>query len=349
MRSLLAPISFIVSAVTSIRNWMFDDGIIKSWHVDVPTICVGNMSVGGAGKTPHVEYIVRMLSPRFKVGVLSRGYKRRSSGFILADENSTVDDLGDEPMQMHEHFPDVPIAVCEHRVRGINQLCRMVPDLQVVVLDDGFQHRRLKAGFYVLLTPHDRLYVNDHVMPWGSLREPISGAMRAQAVVVTKCPPNMQPIDKRVITSALKILPFQQLYFSSFSYGKPYRVFTPENDEANVMGTIRPIVVTGIVHPEYLTAELDNMQIEYQLLAFADHHRFTRGDINKITNAYKEHYANCILTTEKDAERLRNCPYLTDEIKHVLYAMPIEVDMQNQTELFQKQIIDYVTENNRNR
>ena len=346
MRFLLAPLSWLYSLYVHFRNWLYDENILKSRTVSVPTICVGNLTVGGAGKTPHTEYIAGILSRQFKVAILSRGYKRKTSGFVLADEHSTVQQLGDEAMQMHLHFPDIPVAVAENRVRGINELLRLFPDLQCVILDDGYQHRRLRCGFYVLLTPFDRLYVNDHLVPWGRLREPADAALRANAVVVTKCSDEMQPIEKRVITSALALPPFMQLYFSSFSYGKPYPVFEGAQTMADDF-KIRPIVITGIAHPEYLAHAMTNMHWDFKLLSFPDHHRYNKIDVKNIMHAYKRHHANCIITTEKDAVRLRNCKSLTNDMKRVLYALPISVDMQSQTDSFAEQVITYVTENNR--
>ncbi len=348
MRFLLAPISWIYALVVKFRNWLYDEGILKSWEADVPTICVGNLAVGGAGKTPHVAYIASLLSSRFKVAVLSRGYKRKTSGFVVATAHTTVYDIGDEAYQLYSNQPDVVVAVCEDRVKGIKQLMQLYPDLQVVILDDGYQHRKLKCGMYVLLTPFNKLYVNDHLVPWGQLREPVDAALRANSIVVTKCPENMQPIDQRVITSALYLPPFQQLYFSSIKYGQLYPLF----DEAQPLDpdmVMRPLIVAGIAHPEYLIAHFKQMEINYRILEFADHHYFSKSDIAKIQAKYKSYHSNCIITTEKDAARLVACKYLTEQIKKVLYVLPISADLQTQTDNFNNQILTYVTENNRNR
>lgn len=348
MHPLLAPISWIYAIIVKFRNWLYDEGILKSWEVDVPTICVGNLAVGGSGKTPHVAYIAKLLSQQFKVAVLSRGYKRKSSGFVLANDSSTVFDLGDEAFQLHKSQPNITVAVCEHRVKGIQQLMQLQPDLQVVILDDGFQHRKLKCGMYILLTPHDKLYVNDHLLPWGRLREPVDAALRANCIVVTKCPNEMQPIEQRVITSALQMPPFQQLYFSSIRYGNIYPLFDNVPSIDNIK-TLRPLIVIGIAQPEYLINHFKELEINYHVLEFGDHHQFTKSDISKIQSKYKSYHSNCIITTEKDAVRLQACKYMTEQIKSTIYVIPIEVDLSTQTENFNNQIITYVTENNRNR
>ncbi|MBR3565188.1 MAG: tetraacyldisaccharide 4'-kinase [Paludibacteraceae bacterium] len=349
MRFLLAPLSWIYYLIVEIRNWLFDEGVLRSWSVSVPTICVGNLVVGGTGKTPHVEYLVRKLSPEFKVAVLSRGYKRKTSGFVLADETSTAVELGDEMLQLHQHFPDVPVAVCEHRVRGINLLLKSVPDIDVVILDDGMQHRHLKVGFTILLTAYEDLYVNDYVLPLGRLREPQSGSLRANAIIVTKCP-EMQPIERRVVASEIKITPFQSLYFSTLEYGELYPVFPDyckplQLDEKKH----RPLILTGIVNNKPLEDELQKRGIDYKLMAFADHHWYTKLDIKTIEETFANSYLDCIVTTEKDAARLKSCTFLSDKIKRVLYAVPIQVKINSNEDNLIKQISLYVTENNRNR
>lgn len=348
MRFLLAPISWIYSLIVRLRNLLYDEGILRSHEVEIPTICVGNLALGGTGKTPHVEYIASVLSRQFKVAILSRGYKRKSRGFVLADSNSTAALLGDEVMQMHLHFPDIPIAVCNHRVKGIQQLMSQIPDLQVVILDDGFQHRRLKCGFNILLTPYDKLYTNDHVIPLGRLREPAEGATRANGVIVTKCTEQMTPIERRVIVSSLHVHPFQKVWFSKYNYGEIYAVFEnamPLPDKSK----LRPLILTGIAHPEYLIETIDKTGLDYSHLRFDDHHNFTKSDMEKIRRACKVHRANCIITTEKDAVRLYENKFLTDDIKSMLYALPIQVEILQDAEVLIKQIISYVTENNRNR
>lgn len=327
---------------------MFDANILYSHTVDIPTICVGNLSAGGAGKTPHVIYLAKELSKTIHVAVLLRGYRRKTSGFILVNDDSTVSQVGDEALMLHQLLPDIPVAVSEYRVKGIKMLKKQYPELEAVILDDGFQHRQLKCGYYILLTPYDKLYVNDHLLPYGTLREPVSAALRANTIVVTKCPEDLRPIDQRVIVSSLKPYPFQTLVFSKCTYRQPYPLY-PEFAEPLGDIKLRPLVLTGIVHPEYIYRDLESKNIEFAKLAFPDHHKFTKSDSKKIEELYKTSHANCILTTEKDAERLRACQYLSDRIKKIIYILPMQIELLNKSNLFINPIIAYVTENNRDR
>lgn len=223
--------------VVWIRNLLYDDHILHSTKVAIPTIGVGNLAVGGTGKTPMTEYLVSLLSKRYKVAVLSRGYGRTTKGFRLANAQDTAYTIGDEPMQIYTHFPNIPVAVCADRVKGVKRLQHLFPDLQCVILDDAYQHRPLRCGCYILLTPYDRLYVHDHMLPWGKLRDVPSQSIRANVVVVTKCPEKMLPIDRRVVANALQLPSYQQLVFSRIVY-RP--LVLP--------GT--PLLLTGIANPQ---------------------------------------------------------------------------------------------------
>ncbi|MGN1247581.1 MAG: tetraacyldisaccharide 4'-kinase, partial [Paludibacteraceae bacterium] len=181
MRTLLAPISWLYGLVLAIRHTLYDNHLLPSHEADIPTICVGNLAVGGTGKTPHVEYLIRLLSPRYKVAVLSRGYKRKTRGFVLADEHASASTIGDEAMQIHSKFPHVAVAVCEDRVRGVRMLKKQVEGLQVVILDDAYQHRAIRCGYYILLTPYNQLYIDDHLLPWGRLRDLKARALKANS------------------------------------------------------------------------------------------------------------------------------------------------------------------------
>lgn len=312
---------------------MYDRHLLPSFSVDVPTICVGNLAVGGTGKTPMTAYIVQLLlSEGYHPAVLSRGYKRRTRGFVLADTNSTVETIGDEAMQMHCAFPDVPVAVCENRIRGIRQLQKQVEQLDVVVLDDAMQHRALRCGFTVLLTPYDKLYIYDHMLPWGTLRDLPSRALKADAVVVTKCPQDIKPIDMRVVDNRLHLPTFQQLHFSTVDY-----------DPIAQKGT--PLVLTGIANPQYMYEHVRQQYPQAQLLAYPDHHRYTPADLETILE--KSKYCDFVLTTEKDIQRLHTTPLaerLSEQGKQLI-ALPIRVRFCTPKELFDKQIIRYVHEN----
>jgi tetraacyldisaccharide 4'-kinase len=312
---------------------LYDNHILPAQSVALPTICVGNLAVGGTGKTPHVEYLVQLLQSRYKIAVLSRGYGRKTHGFLMADAQATANTIGDEPMQIHRHFPDIPVAVCENRVRGIKQLQRMVNDLQVVILDDALQHRKIKCGMNVLLTTADNLYINDHLLPLGHLRDLKHRSLAAHAIIVTKCPENMRPIDKRVIDNMLHLPAFQQLYFSRFKY----QDFEPSLTEHKQ----KVLVLSAIANPQYLFCHVKKTFPKATCLAFPDHHRFTKKDEALIENKAKKH--DVVFTTAKDYERLllTNLPnVLGDKLQVIPVTVQIDVDAKS----FEKQVITYIDE-----
>ena len=331
--ALFIPLSWLYTLGVAIRHALFDQHLLPSFTVNIPTICVGNLAVGGTGKTPMTAYIVRLLQEHgYHPAVLSRGYKRATKGFILADSYSTVETIGDEAMQMHRAFPDVPIAVCEHRVRGVKQLMRQVEHLDVVVLDDAMQHRTLRCGFTVLLTPYDHLYIDDHMLPWGTLRDLPSRALKADAVVVTKCPDGMRPIDMRVVDNRLHLPTYQLLHFTGIQYA-------PMEQE----GT--PLVLCGIAQPKYMIDYVRTLYPQAELMAYPDHHHYTLSDIDAIMEKAK--YYDFVLTTEKDIQRLRTTP-LVERLqaqKKRLIALPISVKFYTPHEAFDRQILTYVHEN----
>ena len=331
--ALYIPLSWAYTLGVAIRHVMYNQHMLPSSTVSVPTICVGNLSVGGTGKTPMTEYIVRLLLDHgYHPAVLSRGYKRRTRGFRLADDTSTVETIGDEAMQMHRTFPDVPIAVCENRVRGVRQLKRQIDSIDVVVLDDALQHRAIRCGLTILLTPYDHLYIDDHMLPWGTLRDLPSRALKADAVVVTKCPDTMLPIDMRVVDNRLHLPTYQQLHFAGISYAPM------EQD-----GT--PLVLCGIAQPQYLMDYVLRQYPNAQLMAFPDHHRYTPKDLEAILK--KAQQFDFVLTTEKDMQRLRTTP-LVDQLQAQgkrLIALPIRQRFLSPKETFDRQILTYVREN----
>lgn len=335
LKALTIPLSWLYTAGVAIRHMLYDEHVLPSFTVSVPTICVGNLAMGGTGKTPMVEYLIQLLTAHgCHPAVLSRGYKRRTHGFVMADASSSVYTIGDEAMQLHRKFPDTPIAVCESRVRGAKQLQRMVKDLDVIILDDAMQHRSLRCGFTILLTPYDHLYINDHMVPWGTLRDLPHRALKADAVVVTKCPDTMQPIDMRVIDNKLHLPTYQQLHFTGLSYA-------PMEQE----GT--PLVLCGIARPQYLMDYVRSRYPHAELMAFPDHHQYSAKDIRRIMD--KARHYDFILTTEKDYQRLRTTDIteqLTMQNKRLI-ALPVSVRFCTPHELFDKQILTYVHENNR--
>ena len=328
-------LSWLYQVGINIRHWLYDKRLLPSFPVKIPTICVGNLAVGGTGKTPMTAYIVQLLLDKgYRPAVLSRGYKRKTRGFLLADSQSTVRTIGDEAMQMHRAFPDVPVAVCEHRVLGIHQLQRQVPDLDVVILDDAMQHRRLRCGFTVLLTSYDRLYIDDHLLPWGTLRDIPSRALKADTIVVTKCSDSMRPIDMRVIDNRLHLPTFQQLHFAGIEYA-------PLTEKGN------PLVLTGIAHPEYMIAHVQQQYPQAELLAFPDHHAFTEADLEAILTQAK--HFDFVLTTEKDMQRLESTDLkarLAAQGK-ALIALPIRTRFLTPHKNFDQQILHYVKENHK--
>lgn len=319
--------SWMYGLAVWVRNILFEEHLLYVHHPDVPTICVGNLSVGGTGKTPHTEYIVALLSRAgYKVAVLSRGYKRKTKGFVLADEHATATTIGDEPRQMQLRFPNVPIAVCEDRVRGLKMLMKQMPDVDIVVLDDAFQHRWVRCGLNILLTPFDRLYVHDHLLPYGRLREPAHSSLRAEMIVVTKCPPTMLPIDRRVVFNHLSPAAFQDLVFSRTAYPQSL----PE----------KMYVLTGIAQPHYLLAYLGDRVVNS--IAFPDHRRFTAADMARIESTFTGPYP--IVTTEKDYVRLTESPFISEALLSRLQPLPITVDFGEDTEAFERRILRYARE-----
>jgi len=311
-----------------IRHWLYDDRLLPSQSHKIATICVGNLAVGGTGKTPHVEYLVQTLSQAHHIALLLRGYGRKTRGFLLADADSTANTIGDEAMQLHRKFPNIPVAVCENRNKGVKQLQRMYPDLQAVILDDAMQHRAIRCGLTVLLTAQDNLYIDDHLLPYGRLRDLKHRSLSAQAVIVTKCPDTFRPIDKRVVDNRLRLPAFQQLYFSKMVY--------PELPK----GFKKPLVLAGIADPKPFFEHIRAEYPQAQLLAFRDHHRFTKRDIRRLTDMLPNY--DVVFTTEKDYERILLTP-LPEMLGDKLVTVPIQVEL-DQPELLSRQIGIYLNE-----
>ena len=354
----LSPLSWLYGLGVGLRNKLFDWGWLRSKSFDVPVICIGNLAVGGTGKTPHTEYLIKLLQANgLNVATLSRGYKRKSHGYVLANAQSDAHQIGDEPEQMKHKFPHIRVAVDENRCRGIEQLLKLKdPGVEVVLLDDAFQHRYVKAGLNILLTDYHRLLCDDVLLPAGRLREPASGKNRAQIVIVTKCPDNIKPIDFNIITKRLHLFPYQQLYFSRFCYGKLQPLFpqTGSNPQtfSLLKGSEQVLLVTGIASPAPLQKEVESYTPHVKLLAFADHHNFTAKDLQQIEEQFSllEKDNRLIITTEKDAARLKLHPALDERLKPYIYVLPIEIEiLQNQQPMFNQNIIDYVRTYSRNR
>jgi tetraacyldisaccharide 4'-kinase len=337
LRKILLPFSVLYGLITSIRNFLFDKGIFKSYSFGLPVIAVGNLSVGGTGKTPLIEYLIRLLSPEYQVATLSRGYKRKSEGFVLADENSDAALLGDEPFQFYKKFPNINVAVDADRRNGIERLLEITRP-EIILLDDAYQHRKVRAGFYILLTAYGDLYVNDFILPAGNLREGRSGAERAGIIVVTKCPPNLSAKEQYDIKRKLKIDLDQKLCFTTIAYDT--FVFSEESQLAvSEIKDVDKLLLAGIAKPEPFFAYLqsDNDVV----MTFPDHHHFTEKDIAEIKNKAQD---KKIITTEKDFVRLKG--KLPDS---QLFYLPIKSDFISGGDDFDKTILNYVGKSSRNR
>ncbi|RRJ92547.1 tetraacyldisaccharide 4'-kinase [Flavobacterium macacae] len=334
LRKILFPFAVLYGFITSFRNFLFDKGILKSHSFDLPIIAVGNLSVGGTGKTPQIEYLIRLLSPTNKIATLSRGYKRKSEGFILADASSNAEILGDEPFQFYQKFPNILVAVDANRKNGIEQLIQ-ISEPDIILLDDAFQHRKVKAGFYILLTAYNDLYANDFILPTGNLRESRSGAERANIVVVTKCPPNLSDKEKNDIERKLQLESLQKLFFTSIAYDK--FIFSEESQiSVAEIKNSEKLLLAGIAKPEPFFDHLKNEKDI--ILTYPDHHHFSEKDVAEIKEMSK---GKIIITTEKDFVRLKgNLP------KEQLFYLPIKSEFLQNQEFFNKTILNYV-ENNR--
>ena len=350
----LLPLSWLYGVGVGFRNMLFEMGILKSRSFSVPVISVGNITVGGTGKTPHVEYLIRLLKDNYKVAVLSRGYKRKSHGFLQADENATVRDIGDEPFQMKTKFPDITIAVDNKRTRGITKLTSGDKDSQpdVILLDDAFQHRYVKPGINIMLVDYHRLIIYDKLLPSGRLREPVKSKDRADIVIITKCPTDMKPMEYRVITKAMSLYPYQQLFFSTHEY-EPLRPAFQNNQTNRSIQSLQNhhvLLLSGIASPEQMFIDLQERAGQITPLSFSDHHNFSKKDIMQINEVFAGLPSpKVIITTEKDETRLLNTEGLSDEVKRSLYVLPVRIRfMLDQEETFNKNIISYVRKNSRN-
>ena len=321
LRKILFPIGFIYWLITFIRNWLYDVGFFKSKSYDLPIIAIGNLSAGGTGKTPHTEYLIRLLKDNHKVAVLSRGYKRSTKGFVLANEAISAHELGDESYQIKAKFPDITVAVCEDRQTGIEKLISEInPD--VILLDDAFQHRKVKAGFYVLLTAYDDLFADDYILPFGNLRESAMGKKRANLVIVTKCPTVLSEQEQEKVKRKLKVK--VPVFFTSIAYDT--EVFGIENNiKVSEIISKEKVIVAGIAKPKYFIDYLNSGKDK--VLIYPDHHNFSNQEITELNSLAQD---KTIVTTEKDFVRLNG------KIKFdKLFYLPIKVNFLNSENEFQ--------------
>lgn len=349
----MLPLSWLYGLGVRLRNQLFELGILKSRSFDIPIISVGNITVGGSGKTPHVEYLIRLLKDHAKVAVLSRGYKRKSKGYVLAGDETPMKDIGDEPFQMKTKFPDTHVAVDKNRCHGIDMLTgnKETSDTDVILLDDAFQHRYVKPGVNILLVDYHRLIIYDKLLPAGRLREPQSGKARADIVIITKCPKDMKPMEYRVIIKAMNLYPYQQLFFTTLEYDNLRPMFCGEERPLKSIGKNENILLlTGIASPKQMIYDLKEYSGNITPLTFPDHHQFTSNDIERINEAFKAMPSpKTIITTEKDNARLFGMDGLSDEVRHNMYMLPVRIKfMLEQEEEFNNKIIGYVQKNSKN-
>lgn len=340
-RILLLPFALLYWAGISIRNWLYNKGILKSSSFGLPLICVGNLSVGGTGKSPMVEYLVEQLKTRYKVATLSRGYKRRTKGYTLAGPNTTALDIGDEPMQFHLKYPDVPVAVGEERLVAIPQLLHDRPETGAIILDDAFQHRAIRAGLNILLTEYNNLFTRDFYLPTGDLRDLKSSYKRAQIIVVTKCKPSLTDEEKQKAIREISPVSGQSVFFTTIEYGPLYHISHRGGFDST--GKTEVLLVTGIANPRPLKKRLEENSLGYQMLQYPDHHIFSIDDLRDIRKKFDAISTSdkIILTTEKDAVRLLK---FRDEIVNLpVYVIPVRHRfLFNEGEQFDKITTDFI-------
>ena len=349
----LLPLSWLYGLGVRLRNWMFDIGLKKSRSFDIPVISVGNITVGGSGKTPHVEYLINLLHEKFRVAVLSRGYKRKSSGYLLADKGTTMPEIGDEPFQMKSKYKDIYVAVDKNRCHGIDRLTtdEATKDVDAILLDDAYQHRYVKPGINILLIDYHRLIIYDKLLPAGRMREPKEGTSRADIVIITKCPKDLKPMEFRVLKRALNLYPYQELYFTTLRYNALKALFSNERISLNSLPkNTNILLLTGIASPEQMMVDLQTVTKCITPLTFGDHHQFTAEDVERINSTFAAMpKPKIIVTTEKDATRLEHVEGLSKETKSNIYALPIRIQfMLGGEEEFNNKIISYVRKNSRN-
>ena len=352
---ILTPLSWIYGAIMYIRNKMFDLNILKSEKFDIPVISIGNIAAGGTGKTPHTEYVISLLCDRYHVAMLSRGYKRKTSGFVMAFNNCTPYDIGDEAYQIFQKFGNrIKVAVCESRVEGIKKLLEIDSDINLIVLDDAFQHRYVKPSVSIVLTEYNHPFYDDKLLPLGRLRESKHSIKeRADIVIITKCTDDIKPVDFRIFKKHLNLFSYQKLYFSKYRYDSLLPVFPESSTYIPMMNIFTKsdiiLAVTGIANPIPLVKYLKTYKAVVKVMHFSDHHEFSRADINGIQDVYnklKGRY-KIIVTTEKDAVRIANNPYFPHLLKQHIFYQPINVEfLAYSSENFDDELIKKIESKN---
>lgn len=348
VNAILTPFSWLYTVGVWVRNKCFDLGILRQVSFDVPVISVGNITVGGTGKTPHVEYIIEALCRHYNIGVLSRGYKRETKGFILATGALSPHDLGDEPYQIyHKYNGLITLAVCEDRRKGIREMLAINPEINLFLLDDAFQHRYVKPKVNIVLADFNRPPFNDKMMPLGNLREPWHRILHCDFVIVTKCPSDITPMDIHLMKDNLSLFPSQELFFSNIRYADPVPVFPIRNPQLPSLSWLQPddllLGVTGIANAKPFMLYLRQFQASVKMIHYDDHHFYTREDFKYIFKIFNELKGRnkYIITTEKDAVRILNNPYFPPTMRDFIYFIPIKVGFLNYEDR------DFITELNK--
>jgi len=348
VKIILFPIACLYGLIIGLRNKLFDWRILSSRRFDIPIISVGNLSAGGTGKTPHTEYLAGLLKSNYKVAILSRGYRRKTKGFILATKEHTQIDIGDEPMQYLKKFTDVGLAVDSNRRRGIKKLLDERPETEIILLDDAFQHRHVKPGKSILLTDYHHLYVNDYLLPTGMLRERAKGARRADMIVITKTPKVFSPITRRRLVKQINPRKHQRMFFSYVSYNDPVPLKLCQNQKPAAAKYSYIIMVAGVANSYPLQEYLRELCNELIVIDFKDHHQYTTNDLKKIVGEYQSIISKdkVIFTTEKDATRLDNQKFSSFLDMLPVYYVPVRIKFHDCDEVrFDKLILEYVQKN----
>ncbi|MFO7574882.1 MAG: tetraacyldisaccharide 4'-kinase [Bacteroidales bacterium] len=345
---ILYPFSLVYGLIVGIRNMLYNKGILPSTEHNIPVICIGNLAVGGTGKTPHADYLITLLKPHYRVAVLSRGYKRKSKGFRIITALDTVSVAGDEPLQLALKHTDITVAVDRNRNNGIREIMRQRPETGVIIMDDGFQHRSVVPGKSVILSDYSNLYINDCLLPCGTLREHRYNIRRADIILITKTPHGINAMDMRIMFRNIGKYPYQNLYFTTLKYGSPVPVFPGEvavSDTADDLKDAEILLITGIANPGPLVSHLNEICRTVRHARFPDHHNFTAEEISRLKPETMEDSSGrfYIFTTEKDAVRLRMIEGLPEWFVRGAYFIPVEVEFLNEdTKEFNNHIIDYV-------
>jgi len=344
VKTLLFPFSLLYGIGIIVRNWLYKRGLLKSVSFNLPVISVGNLSVGGAGKSPHIEYLVKYLSNYIDVATLSRGYKRKTKGYIKVQQHHSAQDVGDEPLQFRRKFNnDIVVAVDENRIFGVPKILKDKPSTQVILLDDAFQHRAVEPGLNILLTEYNRRFTNDFLLPAGRLREWRSAYQRADIIIVTKCGFEISEEERAIVVDEINPMPYQSIYFSYYNYSTPYNIFNPQ-DQYVLDEETDVLLISAIANTDYLIQHLENETAYIKTLEFEDHHFFDHADISTLLRTYNNMDEGAvILTTEKDAMRLElhKAHFIEKNIR--IYAIPVDVQFHfEEGKKFDAEIVDYL-------